>query len=82
MSATVENDNWARLSELVTQFTIFASQAIAGLAIFAIGLYLANLAATCSCSQSPSRGRNRKGLLRAANSVVTASPVALFIVTV
>jgi hypothetical protein len=33
------------LANLVTQFTVFAGQVILGLIIFAIGLYLANLAA-------------------------------------
>jgi hypothetical protein len=33
------------VADLVTQFTAFASQVILGLIIFAIGLYLANLAA-------------------------------------
>jgi len=33
------------LADLVTQFTAFAGQVILGLIIFAIGLYLANLAA-------------------------------------
>jgi len=47
------------VSGLVEQFTIFAGQLLAGLAIFAIGLYLANLAARfIQASQM-----NQKGLL-------------------
>ena len=36
---------FAVLAELLTQFTVFAAQVIVGLIIFAVGLFLANLAA-------------------------------------
>lgn len=45
------------LAELVAQFTVFASQVILGLIIFAIGLYLANLASkTVEASGAPQAG--------------------------
>lgn len=37
--------NFALLAELISEFTVFAGQVILGLIIFALGLYLANLAA-------------------------------------
>lgn len=37
---------FALVAELVAQFLVFAAQVIVGLVIFAVGLYLANLAAT------------------------------------
>ncbi|MEJ2560375.1 MAG: mechanosensitive ion channel, partial [Anaerolineae bacterium] len=45
------------LAELVTEFTVFASQIILGLIIFAIGLWLSNLAArTIQASQAAQAG--------------------------
>lgn len=48
---------FAVLAELITQFTVFATQVVVGLIIFAIGLYLSNLAAKAvqdsGASQAP-----------------------------
>lgn len=59
------------LNQLVTQFTVFASQMIAGLAIIAIGLYLANLAA----------GAIQKSQAAQANVLALAARVAILVLS-
>jgi hypothetical protein len=64
---------FATMSELIAQFTVLAGQIVFGLIIFAIGLYLANLAAKAITETKMANSGLFSGVAHAAILVLTGS---------